>query len=214
MEHRKVNNYEFQAEAARSVFLKWDQSKLARRNGIETDNDYIYISFFQEKYSVNRHTGEILRGNEGAPVDYNAVMVIYDVLCNSKPGAALSMQWQLLENLNPHSNFGSMEKSLFSPAAEFFSGKVELLKKACSNLGGFETKKSDAGFMFNVFPFLPMMLQFWDGDEEFAPKVSFLFDKNTPDFLCFESSWYTVAHLIEIVRAEMDMEFSMGFYGR
>jgi len=172
------------------------------------------VHFFQERYSINRTTGEVLRCESGAPADYNAVMTIYDVLCNSKPEAKLSMQWQTLEYLTPASNFGSKERSLFSPAAMSFSGKVEELKRACKNLGGFETTKSDAGFMFSAFPFLPVIFQFWDGDDEFEPRVSFLFDLNTLDFICFESAWCIAAHLTETIRSEMEAQFSLGFYGR
>jgi len=214
MVEKGTNNYEVQAKAARAIFLKWDQKKLANRQGIDSDAEFIYISFFDEKYSINRITGEVLRSESEEPVDYNAVMVIYDVLCNSKPDAILSREWLTHENLNPHSNFGSMEKSLFGPAAEGFSGHVEKLKKACADLGGFELKKADAGFMFNAFPFLPVLFQFWEGDDEFEPKVTFHFDRNTLDFVCFESVWYIVSHLIEIIRTEMDTQFSMGFYGR
>jgi len=214
MSEKNINNYEMQTAAARSIFLKWDQKKLVRRSGIDTDDGFIYVRFFDDRYSINKQSGEILFCDKETTPDYNAVMVIYDVLCNSKPDAALSMQWQTLEYLNPHSNFGSKEKSLFSPAAEFFSGKIAQLKDACTNLGGFETGKADAGFMFNAFTFLPIVFQFWDGDEEFAPRVSFQYDRNTLDYMCFESAWFIAGHLIEIIRAKMDAQFSMGFYGR
>ena len=214
MPEKRVNNYEIQAEAARALFLKWDQKKMTGRHGIDADEDFIFVRFFNERYSINRKTGEVLRCESGGPVDYNAVMVIYDVLCNSKPDAMLSREWLTHENLNRHSNFASMEKSLFGPAAEGFSGHIEELKIACGNLGGIDIKKADAGFMFNAFPFLPVLFQFWEGDEEFEPKVTFHFDRNTLDFVCFESVWYIVGHLIEIIRAEMDARFSLGFYGR
>jgi len=213
MQEKSKNNYEMIAEAARAIFLKWDQKKMTSRAGIDSDENFIFINYFNEKYSISRTTGEILR-ESGGPVDHNAIMVIYDVICNSKPDAALSREWLTHENLNPHSNFGSMEKSLFGPAAEGFSGHVDELRAACANLGGFDIKKADAGFMFNAFQFLPVLFQFWEGDDEFAPKVTFHFDRNTLDFVCFESAWYIVSHLIEIIRAEMDAQFSMGFYGR
>jgi len=214
MSDRIINNYELQAEAAKAVFLKWDQSKLTKRTGIEVDDDFIYVRFFQDKYSVNRKSGEVRNCDKDDAPDYNAIMVIYDVLCNSKPSATLSRQWQTLEYLTPASNFGSLDRGLFTPAAEGFSGKVAELKNACISLGGFETSKADAGFMFNVFAFLPMIFQFWEGDDEFAPRVSFLFDSSTLDYMCFESAWFVAGHLIEIIRAEMDTQFSMGFYGR
>ena len=214
MNDKSINNYEVQAQTARAIFLKWDQKKLTSRLGIDSDDNFIFISFFDERYSIDRVTGEVSHCEGSGSVDYNAVMVIYDVICNSKPEAVLSREWLTHENLNPHSNFGSMEKSLFGPAAEGFSGHVDKLKIACASLGGFDIKKADAGFMFNVFPFLPVLFQFWEGDDEFPPKVTFHFDRNTLDFVCFESAWYIVSHLIEIIRAEMDARFSMGFYGR
>jgi len=213
--HKNVNNYAKQAEQARELFLKWDQSKVKLRVGITADDNFLYVDFFNEHFKVNRLDGEVLRcGEIDEKADYNPVMIIYDVLCNSKSGATLSGEWSQVENLSPHSNFGSKDDSLYSPSGKYFSGKVELLRKACENLGGFDTGKSDAGFMFNVFPFLPMIFQFWEGDEEFSPRVVFLFDKKTLEFCCFESAWFIAAHLVELIRTEMDAEFSMGFYGR
>jgi len=69
MDDKVTNNYDMQAVAAKSLFLKWDQGKLTKRNGIETDEDNIYVSFFNEKYSVNRLTGELSREKKDAPVD-------------------------------------------------------------------------------------------------------------------------------------------------
>ena len=214
MSEKRINNYELQAESARSIFRKWDQRKLIARPGIESNDDFIYVRFFRDKYSVDRITGRVLFYEKSAVPDYNAIMVIYDVLCNSKPDAVLSRRWQTLEYLTPHSNFGSKDKSLFSPAAEFFSGKTEQLRAACASLGGFDTGKADAGFLFNAFPFLPVIFQFWDGDEEFRPRLSIQFDCSTLDYICFESAWFIAGHLIELIRQEMSVRFSVGLYGR
>ena len=202
MPDENTDNYAKQVIAARELFLKWDQKKLIRRTGIDIDTGFIYINFFEERYSVNRSSGEVMFCEKSA-ADYSAVMVIYDVLCNSKPDAALSGEWQSLEYLTPHSNFGSTDKSIFSQAAKAFSGRIDELKKACMNAGGIETKKGDAGFMFNAFPFLPVLFQFWDGDDEFEPRISFHFDKNTLDYIMFETAWFVAGYLIDKISAGM-----------
>jgi len=214
MQEKNVNNYVIQAQAARALFLKWNQKELTKRPGIDVDENFIFVRFLEKQYSIDRHTGEVLLDGTSEPVDYNAVMVIYDLLCNSKPGATLSGQWKTKENLSSGSNFASLDGSLFGPAAKFFSGKLPQLRDACAKVGGFDTKKADVGFMFNVFPFLPLIFQFWDGDDEFDPRISFLFDSNTLDFVCFESAWYIAGHLLELIRQEMDAMFDLGFYGR
>jgi hypothetical protein len=67
-----------------------------------------------------------------------------------------------------------------------------------------ETTKADVGFMFDVFPFLPVIFQFWDGDDEFAARINFLFDKNTMDYLHFETAGYVADYLTGLIEKEME----------
>ena len=41
-----------------------------------------------------------------------------------------------------------------------------------------------------VTPFFPVLLQFWEGDDEFPPKLMLLWDKNSMRFLHFETTFY------------------------
>jgi hypothetical protein len=161
----------------------------------------MYIDFFNERHSVNRLTGEVF--NKHAPAGFNAIMSIYDILCGSKYDAALSGEWQTLANLSPHSNFGASGKNLYATKAIKFSGKIAELKKACGRLGGITATKADVGFVFNAFPFLPVVFQYWDGDDEFEPRINLLFDKNTLDYIHFETAWYVAGYLITHIETEM-----------
>jgi len=214
LSNRNINNYAKQALDAKRLFMQRDQSKIILRSGINLDEDYIRIVFFSNTYKVNRTDGEVTFDTDGKKADYNAVMVIYDLLCNSKANATLSGQWSLVENLSFHSNFGTKDENYYSPAAGHFTGQLDALKKACECLGGFATGKADAGYLFNAFSFMPMIFQFWEGDDEFSPRVSFLFDKNTLDYICFESAWFVAAHLVELILEQMGTEVNMGLYGR
>ncbi|MCL2111511.1 MAG: DUF3786 domain-containing protein [Clostridiales bacterium] len=197
-----VNNYSIQAEAARAGFVKWDQDAMISRLGLEADDSHMYIEFFQERHSIDRLNGKVFRCAAGTPAGFNATMSIYDVLCCSKAEAFLSGEWQTLENLSPHSNFGSSGKNLFGSAAKRLSGDIEGLRGACTILGGREATKADAGFAFDVFPFLPTVFQYWDGDDEFEPRIKFLFDANTLDYIHFETAWYIAEHLIGLIEKE------------
>ena len=199
MQDKYTNNYSIQAESARADFIKWDQGEIIKRINLKADDHFMYIDFFREKHSIDRLSGKVYRTAENTPAGFHAIMSIYDVLCNSKAGAYLSGQWQTLTGLSPHSNFGSSGRNPFGPAAKKLSGNTGRLKDICISLGGQEATKADAGFVFDAFPFLPVVFQYWDGDDEFEPRIRFLFDKNTLDYIHFETAWYIVEHLLDLI---------------
>ena len=55
-----------------------------------------------------------------------------------------------------------------------------------------------------VTPFFPILLQFRDGDEEFPPRFTILWDRNTPAFLHFETTFYLQGDLLERLSRLMD----------
>ena len=197
------NNYGKQIIAVRAEFLKWDQESMAKRFFLDKNEAFLFIVFFGEIYSINRQTAEVLRCCDGSPAGFNEVLSIYDMLCNAKAAAHLSGEFKTLNNLDPHSNFGSANSSPYHHIEQKLLGKVSELKAACASLGGTACSKADVGFKFDAFPWLPIVFQFWDGDDEFPPKLSFLFDANTLDYIHFETAWYVAGHLLELIEEKL-----------
>ncbi len=189
----KPNNYAVQAERARELFLGYEQSGLIAKRGLEFDEEFIYIDFFRERHSIDRHTGRILR-ESGLEAGFNAVMSIYDAVCYSKPEAMLSGEWKTLHSLSPHSNFSSSEM-LGTPFED-----MEKLSTACIKLHGRKATKADVGYEFDAFSFLPVIFQFWEGDDEFPSRLNILFDAKTLDFIHFETAWYVADYLINSLK--------------
>lgn len=48
-----------------------------------------------------------------------------------------------------------------------------------------------------MFSFFPVAFRFWEGDEEFSPVITLLWDKNSLDFMHFETLYYVMNHLLE-----------------
>ena len=44
---------------------------------------------------------------------------------------------------------------------------------------------------------MPVILQFWDADEEFDAALKIMWDTNTLDFMRFETTFYASNHLLE-----------------
>lgn len=44
---------------------------------------------------------------------------------------------------------------------------------------------------------MPVVLQFWDADDEFDAALKIMWDTNTLDFMHFETTFYAANHLLQ-----------------
>ena len=81
--------------------------------------------------------------------------------------------------------------------------------KVCELTGGKIQPKmagADLTYLFQVTDFFPVLLQFWDGDEEFPPKMLILWDENTDRFMHFETTFYLQGDLLERLKSCMELD--------
>ncbi len=130
--------------------------------------------------------------------DYNIVMTIYDILCYPKERPQLSGEWCPLYNLQATMSSpgtGSFVKKY----EDAFAGKTEQLRRACEKTGGREPSVSagaDVCWQFDVFPCFPVQFRFWDRDEEFPAKIQLLWDRNSLQFMHYETLYYVLGVLL------------------
>lgn len=67
--------------------------------------------------------------------------------------------------------------------------------QACRMLGGQPVPLGDLGFQLPVFPDLAMQLKFYHADEEFPPTLTLMWDRNTLDFVRYETVYYIASAL-------------------
>ena len=89
---------------------------------------------------------------------------------------------------------------LFQSAADAFNGHLPALRAACARFGAPINLAGDAAFLLKPFPFLPVILQFWQAEEEFPASLKFMFDENITDFMRYETIFYLVSHIIRRLR--------------
>ena len=62
-------------------------------------------------------------------------------------------------------------------------------------MGGAEAEGfggADLAFLLPFFQDLDLLVQFWHGDEEFAPRLRFLWDAGAGDYLRYETMYYAL----------------------
>ena len=177
-----MDNYEKQVYTGRELFLKYDQDKLIEKYCLKHDEEYLYLKYIGTEYRINRRNGFLCcSGQEILP--------------------PLTGQWQPVGRFVPAGSSPSTDPFV-EKYARAFSGKVEEVKQACICLGGKQTKRlagADLTFEMPVLPEFSVLLQFWDGDEEFPPKILLLWDKVSLSYLHFETTYYLQGDLLKAI---------------
>ena len=196
-----TSNYDLQVDIGRRIFMEYDQQLLIRKFALAADENWIYLTYLNIPCRISRSDGRIeeQNGQWQECRDFSTVMTIYDLLCYSEgPNMPeLIHQWCTVGTFVV-TGVTNTETFTRRYAANFL-GQVDALKSACTRMGGvFQPRIAGADItcLIPVTPFFPVLLQFWDGDEEFPPKLLLLWDRNTDRFLHFETTFYLQGDLL------------------
>ena len=175
----RPSNYDLQAQAAGHSFAAQDLDAIAARFALRCDETYLYLELLYEPLRLSRADGAAERQHGGVwmPAPFGAAMTAYE---------------QLKASVTP-------------PAAQHFSGRIDRLRQAVARLGGTPTDgPGDFSAVLPVLPFFPVLLRFWEQDDEFPAQLQFLWDRNSMRYLTYETSFYTHGAILDrLLEADM-----------
>lgn len=190
----RPDNYAAQAAQARSHFLEYDQTQILAKHHLEFDEEYIYVNLLCRLHRLNRNTGDVSCCDHGVWSDANdhaTVMTLLDWLCDCQAVRSLSGIWKSMASfgLQFHQNLTERGRD---PNAEAFACDPDGLRRACTVLQGVPIPGADIAYGIELFDGLRIGLQFWFGDDEFAPRLRYLWDANALQYLRYETMYYAV----------------------
>lgn len=204
----RISNYEIMKHQMSEKFLKYDQNKMITKFSLPHDEKYIYIRFVGREYRISRSTGRAAWSEDHflteTEADYNEAMTIYDVLCYSKENCTLAGKFCPTNMLKGTVQTMGGSSSFFQKSADQFAGKTEMLQTALRKLGKLTDLKGDVAARIDVFEFLPLIIQYWDADEEFPAVLKFMVDENIQDFMHFETVMFMLGHVLCRIRECME----------
>lgn len=204
---KSASNYDLQVDLAKRIFLEYDQALLIRKFRLEADERHIYLNYINTPCRINRKDGaveECIHDQWTECRSFSTVMTVYDLLCyhQGERAPSLAGQWCAVGTFVVT---GVTETETFTKKyAAMFDGRVDELKAACEKQGGALRPRmagADVTCQIPVTRFFPVLLQFWEGDEEFPPKLMLLWDRNTDKFLHFETTFYLQGDLLERLKS-------------
>jgi len=126
-------------------------------------------------------------------------------------GAALPTgRWiGFVEIPNTVSKIKSMKEQVENPVGERFRGRIDELLKAAQLTGGIpveseRTESADAAVLFRPLPRIPVMLLFWDEEENegFEATVRLLFDETITEHLDVESIMFLSERIRQLLTGD------------
>ena len=197
-------NYEILAEEARRRFSSMDMVEVLNRTGIDPQDGYFRIRLLGRGYAVSAEDGTVTR-DDGEPSGTTVPMILYDLLGYSQKGASPSGEYTQVQNLaRVVSTVKYAGQGMHDRNAQGMDGKDEQLKAACEKLGGTPWGKGDVSYMIPLTGDLKFVFSFWNSDDEFPASASVLFDKNSLQYMHYETLWYCLGHIFSRIKEEME----------
>jgi hypothetical protein len=184
-------------ERARSAWAAADPALCAELAGCEQGPDGIAVPYFGRPYAVTHPAGEVaLPGGRAAHPSIAIVVLHYLMTADGAPPAEATASaldcWltfrQLPDGLFYAQAFAGHAEGLLaerfgSNAADFSSAAAAVGGAIYDAAPGGGLAPPDVAYRFQAFPRVAVMVQLWEGDEEFPGRVQMLFDAAVAHYL-------------------------------
>ena len=190
----RINNYLIQAQQAKARFLTYDQEKLIRKFNLQADDAFLYMTLLYKQYRLSRTTGDLERLEGESWQDANTfeeLLTLLDLLCDSRDDRWLTNRWQNMQTFGLQFHQNLLEEAK-DPFASRIDQEPEFLHRAAKTLSAEVISGGDMGYAFELFDGLKIGLLFWHGDDEFLPRVRYLWDENAKQYIRYETMYYAV----------------------
>ena len=201
----RKDNYLIQANQAKRHFLTYDQERLVRKLKARSDERYIYVTFLSEPYRLEKASGDLQRWDGSVWVDGNSfaeVMTLLDMMCDSREDRRLSGRWKSMTDFGLMFHQNLLEERRDS-AADLFDRDPEGVRRACIAMEGVPIRGADIGYAIPLFDGLRIGVQFWHGDDEFYPRLRYLWDENALQYIRYETMHYVLPLMLKRLREKM-----------
>jgi hypothetical protein len=185
----RIDDYQQARDLAAKELATENLNDISRRSGFDTEGPALLrVMFLDRTYDVSYPGFEFDdRDNPGSQVPLQEQVLILHYLQGCRP--RLEGRWVAYREL-PGAGFyfGAFAKRAMEPLKKVFGQNVAALNKAAARLGAVPMEAGSAGFLLNLFPYAPIQIIVWEGDEEFPAEANILFDAAIGDYLSPEDA--------------------------
>ena len=183
-----MNNYDKMLQAAQARCAGYDMAVLAAKSGVEDTPAHLKSKLFGQTVLVNKTDGAVTV--DGRAASFEQALSVYDWLCDRRDDAVASGAYCPVSSL-PGVFVGGKGLGMEMPKLEKRIHEApDAFVSAMKIMGAEQIALGDLGWKLDIFPKLSMCLKFYYGDEEFPPQLTLLWDKNSLQFVRYETLYY------------------------
>jgi len=146
----------------------------------------IVVEYLNQSYLISLPNIEISLMNSEEPVPIRDKVLILHYLTSAKGTLATNKLITFKELPGGANYFPAFYKRAIKPLLDYFGKEPHLLVAAAEKLGGYKADYGDVAVTINAFSRVPITIVLWQGDDEFAPQGSIIFDATISDYLSTE----------------------------
>ena len=186
----RVDDYQQSFDLAAEELTDRNFLDVARRAGARhaEDGESMEFHYYGRPVKVTREPIEVMHLDDGPEIPIAEKALILHYLVNAD-GSEPTGEWVTFREV-PSGEFywSAFVKRAKSPLVGFFGERPQLLMELVAKVGGkpAEDQAGDAAVIVQAFPRVPLMLQLWEGDDEFPPDGNVLMDPTISGYLSTE----------------------------
>ena len=146
----------------------------------------IIIEYLNQSYQITLPDIEISFTDSEEKVPIRDKVLILHYLTSAKGSPATNKLITYRELPEGSSYSPTFSKRTIKPLIHHFGQEPQRLVDVAEKLGGHKADYGDAAVTINAFSQVPITLVLWQGDTEFAPEGSIIFDATISDYLSTE----------------------------
>lgn len=146
------------------------------------------VRFFSDEYSVDAEAQTVLSLSCNVPAkEFLAVLILHYLSEKLKGLPGATGEWISFKELaGGESYYPAFRKRAIEPILNKYGSRPENIFSCLERLPAKKIKQADAAVSIETFEGVPVLVELWAGDDEFAPEANMLFDKNISRIFCTE----------------------------
>jgi hypothetical protein len=155
--------------------------------GHKIDKD-LKIKFFSDEYQVDTRAKKLISVSTNiAAKDFVSILALHYLKQSLAGLPKLTGQWISFRELSSGEHyFPAFRKRSIELVLRKYGSNPKGIFNNLDKLSGKKISQADAAVMVEAFSGVPLLVEIWAGDDEFAPEANLLFDKNIENIFCTE----------------------------
>lgn len=186
LESNLMNAYQTAYELACKSLMEKDAEEISlNTNAVyNKDDNTLILKYLNQEYVVNCRTGEIIYKDVQSPVTTTVKVLILHYLLNSKitPLSGKLISFKEIRG-GGAIYYQTFQKRAIHPLVKTFADDIDGFYKAAAKFQGIKENYGHASITMKIFPLVPVTYVIWQGDDEFPPSGTILFDEAITNFL-------------------------------